>query len=96
MTHLGGEIGGGCTGGFLFLCFVIYMLYRLLIQERIQGFLPMASNMKAMRIKMALVPTHSLFDIPQLPSPALWSRFVVLLERNDLYSHFLIQRKILC
>lgn len=30
MTHLGGEIGGGCTSGFLFLCFVIYMLYRLL------------------------------------------------------------------
>lgn len=26
----GGLIGGGCTGGLFFLCFAIYMLYRLL------------------------------------------------------------------
>lgn len=26
----GGLIGGSCTGGFFFLCFALYMLYRLL------------------------------------------------------------------
>ena len=43
MIHLSGGIGGGCISGFL--CFVIYMLYRLL---PISLFV---SNMKDVRIK---------------------------------------------
>ena len=60
MIHLSGGIGGGCTGGFLFLCFVIYMFYRLL---PISLFV---SNMKDVRIKNGagadtLPPPYSAF-----------------------------------
>lgn len=60
MIHLSGGIREGCTGGFLFLCFVIYMLYRLL---PISLFV---SNMKDVRIKNGagadtLPPPYSAF-----------------------------------
>ena len=101
MIHLSGGIGGGCTGGFLFLCFVIYMLHRLLRPATRTH--PGNPSDIVIRVKHegcenqngagadTLFPRYSAFSESCSVEPVSF-----LLERNDMCSHFLLQRKFLC
>lgn len=98
MIDLSGGIGGGCKGGFLFLCFVIYMLHRLLRPATRTH--PGNPSDIVIRVKHegcenqngagadTLFPRYSAFSEPCSVEPVCF-----LLERNDLCSHFLLQRK---